>query len=204
VVRTPRPVDDQQYEETETISDLHLARRLQRQHGKYGEGHSKQISEYAASHYGRLARLSAPASRMPVGLFQRSITRFATASRHARATNNQAHRIPGKSSPRPAKTDGKTELPKVAGKVAAADPEGWVSVCDFRLVASESLTEGLRMLRQQAMNVALFHVFAATTNGISNFSGATAIRRARTHCVFENCNPPGRIEGRLPRASDEF
>jgi len=182
-----------QYEE-ETNLRLHLLVDCSGSMG-YGEG-SQNKFEYAASIAASLAYL-ALRQKDAVGLFT-----FDTEIRDsvpARSNQHQLNRM--LQSLATSETDGKTELPKVARQVAAAIPRGGLVCVISDLLGVESLTEGLRMLRQQGHDVALFHVLHDDEWDF-DFSGATRFEGLETP-AFLNCNPAALREGYLA-ALDEF
>ncbi len=161
----------------------------------YGEGEQNKF-QYAASIAASLAYL-ALRQKDAVGLFT-----FDTEIRDsvpARSNQHQLHRM--LRSLAASGTDGDTELPKVTRQVAAAIPRGGLVCVISDLLGVESLTEGLRLLRSQGHDVALFQVLHDDEVDFE-FTGATRFEGLEEPS-FLNCNPAALREGYL-EALDQF
>ena len=91
--------------------------------------------------------------------------------------------------------DGPTDLPKVAKQVAQAIPKRGLVVVITDLLGVENLTKGLRVLRKQGHDVAIFHVLHDDEMDFQ-FNGATRFEGLETD-DFLNCNPRALREGYL-------
>jgi len=161
----------------------------------YGEGDRNKF-DYAASIAASLAYL-ALRQKDAAGLFT-----FDTAIRDsvpARSNQHQLQRM--LRSLASGQADGQTELPKVTRQVAAAIPRGGLVCVISDLLGVESLAEGLRLLRSQGHDVALFHVLHDDELDFE-FTGATRFEGLET-TAFLNCNPAALREGYL-EALDDF
>ncbi|WP_146409496.1 DUF58 domain-containing protein [Allorhodopirellula heiligendammensis] len=182
-----------QYEE-ETNLRLHLLVDCSGSMG-YGEGDRNKF-QYAASIAASLAYL-ALRQKDAVGLFT-----FDTQIRDsipARSNQHQLHRM--LRSLASSDTDGDTELPKVTRQVAATIPRGGLVCVISDLLGVESLTEGLRLLRAQGHDVALFQVLHDDEVDFE-FTGATRFEGLEDP-MFLNCNPAALRAGYL-EALDQF
>ncbi len=161
----------------------------------YGEGERNKF-HYASSIAASLAYL-ALRQKDAAGLFT-----FDTEIRDsvpARSNQHQLNRMLNALAS--STTDGQTHLPKVTRQVAAAIPRGGLVVVISDLLGIDSLTDGLRLLRSQGHDVALFHVLHDDEWDFE-FTGATRFEGLEDP-TFLNCNPAALREGYL-EALDGF
>lgn len=97
--------------------------------------------------------------------------------------------------------DGRTDLVKVARQVGQAIPRRGLVVIISDLLGTDSLVEGLRVLRSRGHDVALFHVLHDDEIEFP-FNGATRFEGLESDDLL-NCNPRALRQGYLD-ALDQF
>ena len=161
----------------------------------YGEGDTNKF-DYSASIAASLAYL-ALRQKDACGLF--TFDTRVTATVPARSTGGQLQRLLEQLDATGA--DGKTDMKRVAGEVAAGIPRRSVVAVISDLLGVDDLMEGLRLLAARGHDIALFHVLHPDEIDFE-FDGSTRFEGLESD-DFLNCNPRALREGYI-EALNEF